>query len=58
MKNRPLRKNKAGPPKARGGASAGVTSRQSAAAWRNEVERVLITEEQIEKRILILMIIG
>ncbi|HSY43472.1 MAG TPA: hypoxanthine phosphoribosyltransferase [Candidatus Acidoferrum sp.] len=54
MKNRPLRKNKAGQPKARGGASARVASRQSAAAWRNEVERVLITEEQIEKRILTL----
>ena len=31
-----------------------MASRQSAAAWRNEVERVLITEEQIEKRILTL----
>lgn len=31
-----------------------MASRQSAAAWRNEVERVLITEEQIEKRIVTL----
>jgi hypoxanthine phosphoribosyltransferase len=54
-KNRPRRKNKTTARKAgSGGSTARVASRQSAAAWRNEVERVLITEEQIEKRIVTL----
>jgi hypoxanthine phosphoribosyltransferase len=54
-KNRPRRKNKAGAQKARAGVStARLALRQGRGGWRNEVERVLITEEQIEKRIVTL----
>jgi hypoxanthine phosphoribosyltransferase len=56
-KNRPLRKNKAGTRKAGAGGStstARLAPRQDEGGWRNEVERVLITEKQIEKRILTL----
>ena len=53
-KNRPLRKNKTGARKSKAGASARLAPRQDEGGWRNEVERVLITEKQIEKRILTL----
>jgi hypoxanthine phosphoribosyltransferase len=54
-KNRPRRKNKASARKARAGIStARLAPRQGEGGWRNEVERVLITEGQIEKRILTL----
>jgi hypoxanthine phosphoribosyltransferase len=51
-KSRPLRKNKAGAHASKTGASATrLAPRHGDDEWRNEVERVLITEEQIEKRI-------
>jgi hypoxanthine phosphoribosyltransferase len=53
-KNRPRRKNKAKVHASKAGASARLVPRPGAGGWRNEVERVLITEEQIEKRILTL----
>jgi hypoxanthine phosphoribosyltransferase len=54
-KNRPRQKNKASARKARGSvAAARLARRQGEGGWRNEVERVLITEGQIEKRILTL----
>jgi hypoxanthine phosphoribosyltransferase len=53
-KNRPLPKNKTQPQKAGAGASTRLAPRQGDGEWRSEVERVLITEEQIEKRILTL----
>jgi hypoxanthine phosphoribosyltransferase len=54
-KNRPQRKNKASARKAGAGVfAARLAPRQGEGGWRNEVERVLITEEQIEKRILTL----
>jgi hypoxanthine phosphoribosyltransferase len=54
-KKRPRRKNKAGVRKARAGVTAArLKPREDEGGWRNEVERVLITEEQIEKRILTL----
>jgi hypoxanthine phosphoribosyltransferase len=54
-KKRPRRKNKAGVRKARAGVTAArLKPREGEGGWRNEVERVLITEEQIEKRILTL----
>ncbi|HXB58913.1 MAG TPA: hypoxanthine phosphoribosyltransferase [Candidatus Acidoferrales bacterium] len=56
IKNRPPRKNKTGARKTGGvgGSTARLAPRQGQGGWRNEVERVLITEEQIEKRILTL----
>jgi hypoxanthine phosphoribosyltransferase len=55
-KNRPPRKNKARAHASKTGATARLAPRQGKGEgeWRNEVERVLITEEQIEKRILTL----
>jgi hypoxanthine phosphoribosyltransferase len=54
-KSRPQRKNKTGARKAKANvATDRLAPPQGEGNWRNEVERVLITEEQIEKRILTL----